>query len=251
MIKYLVPEKTCLVIPCYNEEQRLDLKKFHEQDPNLYFLFVNDGSSDGTASFIQKNLPPNSYFLNLPKNQGKAGAVRLGVLHLAQLPIFKELQWFGYWDADLATPLHEVGRFFWYAQGDRELSGVQGILGSRIYKLGSKIVRSAKRHYFGRIFATLAHWLVGIETYDSQCGAKLFRKALIPIAFKSPFISRWIFDVEILVRLEKHTLIECPVSEWVDVKGSKVRVFAEFPIVMRDLLRIRKFKKSRILNSDF
>ena len=57
----------CLIVPCYNEEHRLNLNTFKNylaKNPNRSFLFVNDGSVDNTekilANFIS-NLP-NAYF---------------------------------------------------------------------------------------------------------------------------------------------------------------------------------------------
>ena len=43
-----------VIVPCYNEAARLDLDRFEEllDRPNLALLFVDDGSTDGTAALI-------------------------------------------------------------------------------------------------------------------------------------------------------------------------------------------------------
>jgi len=44
-----------LVVPCYNEERRLDLDAFRSFDAGtdrIGFLFVDDGSRDGTRQLL-------------------------------------------------------------------------------------------------------------------------------------------------------------------------------------------------------
>src|SRR5512139_4038179 len=71
-------KKICLVIPCYNEEKRLDISQFREALGGAYFLFVNDGSIDETLSFLEANQMEGMCILNLDRNCGKGEAVRRG-----------------------------------------------------------------------------------------------------------------------------------------------------------------------------
>ena len=102
---------TGIVVPCYNEMDRIQLPKFSEfliSNDFIYFCFVNDGSTDGTqkllADFVNLN-PERSQLVNLSKNQGKAEAVRQGINTLLKSSKF---QLVGFWDADLAAPLTEI-----------------------------------------------------------------------------------------------------------------------------------------------
>ena len=62
--------------------------------------------------------------------------------------------------------------------------------------------------------------------------SKTFKAELATDIFKAPFISSWLFDVELMARilsmmgrkqaLEK--LLEVPLHEWIDKKGSKIRM---------------------------
>jgi dolichyl-phosphate beta-glucosyltransferase len=237
-------DKTLLVIPCYNEAIRLSRHPFVLPFHGLYILFVNDGSADNTLDVLKKIAAENDevFVYDLPKNSGKAEAVRQGVLYAQTLPIYRELEWIGYWDADWATPLREVENFFAYAQ--LYANRVDAVIGSRIYKLGAKIERSYFRHLLGRLFATTCALLLGLECYDSQCGAKLFRKGLVRKAFSEPFLSRWIFDTEVLLRLEGENIIECPLQEWRDVPGGKLKITRELPRVGFDLLKIRAWHRT-------
>lgn len=232
-----MPANICLIIPCFNEAARLDFDRFAGLPPGVTCLLVDDGSRDRTADLIRRHQSNTLHLLELPENVGKAEAVRQGVFHARTSGLLDRADWFGYWDADMATPFSELESFLAYA--DIADGYVDGILGSRIYKLGSTIVRSYRRHLLGRCFATLAAALLGLECYDSQCGAKLFRTELAGAAFDEPFLSRWIFDVEILVRLRERRLIEYPLRQWVDVRASRVNIVKVAIPTLIDLFRIR------------
>jgi len=115
------------------------------------------------------------------------------------------------------------------------------VFGSRIYMLGSNIRRSAMRHLVGRSFATLFSLLFGIKSYDSQCGAKLFRHEAATQAFAAPFVTRWLFDVELQLRLRDRRLIECPLREWTDRGGSKLSSPKAWGVLISDLCRLCRY----------
>jgi dolichyl-phosphate beta-glucosyltransferase len=233
-----MPPKICLIVPCYNEADRLDFASFAGLPAHVTCLLVDDGSTDATAEVIRAHASESLRLLQLPVNVGKGEAIRRGVLHASSRGWLHDADWFGYWDADLATPLSELDGFLGYAGLAR--GRVDGILGSRISMLGSSIVRSYLRHLLGRVFATAAAAMVGVQSYDSQCGAKLFRVGLVDEAFGEPFLSRWIFDVEILARLRGRELIEYPLRRWADVGGSKMSVIRVAIPTLIDLIRIHR-----------
>lgn len=226
------PRKTIIVVPCFNEAERLRLNEFrdylsHSRDVSL--LFVNDGSRDETAvvlSKFQAETGARVDVLDYSQNRGKAEAVRQGMQHaLAQ-----HAQFVGFWDADLATPLSAIDEFVSLLEGRPE---IQMVFGARVKLLGREIDRRVTRHYLGRIFATCASMVLHLPVYDTQCGAKIFRVTnLLPKLLEEPFRSRWIFDVEIIARfartmgdrtLATGSIYEYPLRKWVDVAGSKVR----------------------------
>ncbi|HXE95224.1 MAG TPA: glycosyltransferase [Dongiaceae bacterium] len=225
--------KTRIIVPCYNESRRLNPKAFLsalDNDSHLSFLFVNDGSTDTTPNILnslQETNPDQIEVLNLMMNSGKAEAVRLGILKALEDP-FDNV---GYWDADLATPLDEIGSFCRLLDSP----DVDIVIGSRVLLLGKKIKRNASRHYLGRVFATFSSLLLNISVYDTQCGAKIFRNSpSLSQVFGRPFKVKWTFDVELLARFPivlnayppeiSSRWVELPLSEWCDVKGSKVKL---------------------------
>ena len=220
-----------IVIPCFNESRRLDAGAFREfvlDHENVSFLFVNDGSSDGTAELLDelaKSNPARLFVLHLERNRGKAEAVRRGMLEAADL----SCRFAGFWDADLATPLEAIPEFMDHLD---EYPDVQMVFGARVRLLGRQIERRPIRHYLGRIFATAVSFVLGVPLYDTQCGAKLFRcTPEVVRLFEAPFRSRWIFDVEIVARFVSGRQIsqagalihETPLLQWRDIAGSKVR----------------------------
>jgi len=231
-------EKICLIIPYYNEEKRLDMDRFAAGPASCLFLFVNDGSTDGTAHVIRKRLDNRVFLLDLLRNVGKAEAVRTGMLHASRTPPLNEAAWIGYWDADLATPLAEVNSFLRFCQLLEE-ERADSVWGSRVYRLGSSIRRSYLRHLAGRLVATAAGFLLGLPSYDSQCGAKLFRREIVEAAFSEPFISRWLFDIELVMRLKHFHIVEYPLRQWSDISGNRFRIVTMALSVLPDLIRIR------------
>ena len=237
--------KVALAVPCFNERGRLDVARFAQgaERSDLQILFVDDGSTDGTADFIAEKIKdhPRLGLLRCEQNRGKSAAVREGVLHLAKER--PEAEWIGFWDADLSTPIDEVRHMLEFH--DLEGGRADAIWASRVMRAGSHIERRFKRHLFGRLFATAAGELLGVRAYDTQCGAKLFRREIVPAVFGEEFVSRWIFDVELYQRLGHDRILECPVLSWTDQPGSKISVVREFPQVFRDLFRIRARRLKR------
>jgi len=247
----------CIVVPCYNEAARLDVDAFAAHalaNDWLQFWFVDDGSSDGTSerlTALAARCPLRIRWFSLPKNQGKAEAVRQGTLRaFADEPRAHSV---GFWDADLATPLADIRVFADILDREPRLLSV---LGSRVNLLGRDVKRNLVRHWVGRVFATMAATVLRLSVYDTQCGAKLFRATpLVRGLFAERFVSRWIFDVEVLARLRDalaasggppcHDVVyEHPLMVWRDVKGSKLRP-RHFVTVGIDLLRIARRHRRR------
>ncbi len=224
-----------IVVPCFNEVERLDVAAFRQfvcANAEVRFLFVDDGSTDRTLDVLGElhRADPERLLLHaLPRNVGKAEAVRNGLLAACSMGP----RYVGFWDADLATPLEDIPVF---AKLLDERPDTEMVFGSRVNLLGRNVHRNLGRHYVGRAFATVAAFALGVGIYDTQCGAKLFRVSDGFIGrLQEPFIGSWIFDVEILARevqARKHgnlpslrTIVyEHPLMEWRDVAGSKLRL---------------------------
>ncbi|MCU1321257.1 MAG: glycosyl transferase [Acidobacteriaceae bacterium] len=236
-----------MVVPCYNEAARLRTDHFVEflkSNSEVRFIFVNDGSSDGTLTILQTLAatdPERIIVLDQQPNAGKAEAVRAGMLLGATGSSVV-----GFWDADLATPLNALPELLHQLQRNPLL---EMVFGARVRLLGRRIERRPMRHYLGRVFASVVSVMLQLPIYDTQCGAKLFRVTpdLLQV-LDLPFESRWIFDVEIIARFlvlhrsdpdfGKRAIYESPLHQWEDVAGSKVKM-SDFVTSFWELIRIR------------
>ncbi len=236
--------KTIVVVPCYNEAKRLrqdDFLHYVEQNEDVAFLFANDGSRDNTLEVLQSLTARHERLLlfDIQPNGGKAEAVRRGMLYAVE---HYDAQYVAFWDADLATPLNEIEPMVAWAD-----KGYDVVMGLRLMRLGAKVRRKPLRHYLGRCFATVASMMLDLPVYDTQCGAKLFRREVVETIFQEQFITRWLFDVELLARYKqrygtenaKEKIYEFPLFQWQDVDGSqlKSRDFFKAPV---ELMKIRR-----------
>jgi glycosyltransferase involved in cell wall biosynthesis len=226
-------KRIVIVVPCFNEARRLDPREFLRLSASrqeLALLFVDDGSRDATPDVLAGLRASGAgaiQVLRLPRNEGKAEAVRQGL----RAAIRGGALVVGFVDADLSTPVDEVLRLVDLVEDIPE----DVILGARVRLLGSRIERPAFRYWVGRVFARVAALVLGVPVYDTQCGAKLFRVSpTLQSALEARFHARWAFDVELLARLlagsaqapplEVARFREVPLQAWRDVKGSKLRL---------------------------
>ena len=242
-----------LVIPCFNEANRLPAKEFVtfvRANPWMGLCFVNDGSTDDTIGVLKQIEAAASDrvdVIDYPANQGKAEAVRQGVLHALA---HHTTDFVGYFDADLATPLDQVAHLL-SRSGDPPAHAL--IFGSRVRGEAADIDRKLIRLLLGRVFSATAAFALNLDFHDTQCGAKLFSRELAKAVFDEPFISPWLFDLELFARTRvlfgdegfANQVLEVPVQKWEEKGTSRIRR-SDLLQVPRDLFRIwRTYRGTR------
>ncbi len=227
-----------IIIPCYNEEERLKISAFQnfiDSTANYQLCFVNDGSADNTINILKHFMAQNPnkvMVLDLQKNVGKAEAIRRGVQYITEMTL---VQTIGFLDADLATGFNDYQRLADILSNN---NNYQMVIGSR--KLNEdNIDRSAGRAFASNCFGKVTSSITKLQIADTQCGAKVFTKSLALQIFKEDFISRWLFDLELLVRVRKifgkeeasKRIAEIALDKWEEVEGSKITLkdSLEFP----------------------
>ena len=191
-----------------------------------------------------KNQFPNQIeVFNIRQNGGKANAVLTGFRQVLTQKGFDKV---AYLDADLATSLEECHRLS--AQINEK---VVLAFGSRILKLDNQIKRKWYRFLLGRFVATAISNTLKLNIYDSQCGCKIFEFQTAEKIFDEPFISKWLFDVEIFFRMIhlfgrseiQNRLREIPLKAWMDTPDSRISPMYFF-ILWWDILKISKKYKN-------
>ncbi|KAL1116085.1 hypothetical protein AAG570_005580, partial [Ranatra chinensis] len=224
------------------EERRKKDKKFRYE-----IIVVSDGSRDDTVKvgleYTKKFGPDVVRVLELEKNRGKGGAVRLGMMSSrGALLLFA--------DADGATQFSELSKLEQKMQQitkhdylkEPELSSqsLGLVCGSRAHleaaesaEVNRSVVRIMLMHAF--------HWLVATTAVasiaDTQCGFKLLTRRSAQMCFGALHIERWAFDVELLYIAERLSipLGEVPVN-WTEMEGSKIVPVLSWLQMGKDLL---------------
>lgn len=251
-----------VVIPCYNEEERLlsnEFINYIDKNTGYHLCFVNDGSKDQTLNVLKELQKGREDFITVydcEKNGGKAEAVRLGMLHMAKK---EDLDYIGFLDADLSTDLSDFDDLV----KTIENSEFKIVSGSRISRMGANITKESARKIISLSINFIIRKILSMDFKDTQCGAKIFHKDVIQIAFKEKFVTQWIFDVEIFKRMTIHfgldkaksMLCEQPLKRWIHADGSKLSMKDSVKIIgqlaqIAWVYRSRKSKGIRVSSAE-
>jgi dolichyl-phosphate beta-glucosyltransferase len=230
--------KLSIVIPAYNEEQRLSptldrifsyLDGLPEQSVEV--IVVDDGSRDSTAQLVEKRALSEARLklVRNPGNRGKGFSMRHG-MSVAQG------EWCLMTDADLSAPIEEVQKLVDAAARQR----AQVAIGSRA--LDRSLIgvhQSPWREFSGIFFNLIMRLVTGLPFSDTQCGFKLYHRDAARLIFPRQRLDGFGFDVEDLFIARKLGIpaIEVPVK-WNNVEGTKVSLVQALK-AFSDLLVIR------------
>jgi len=168
--------KNGIVIPCYNEANRLQFdvfQSFIDQNSSYLLCFVNDGSKDETLDQLQEFALSNKeqvLVYDMPQNGGKGEAVRQGVKFLLKESKVENI---GFLDADLATGFDDYKRLL----SVLKFGNYNMILGSRKMDADMDIERSAFRKLASALVGFMIKIIIGMPVNDTQCGAKVFTRS--------------------------------------------------------------------------
>jgi glycosyltransferase involved in cell wall biosynthesis len=212
-----------LLIPAYNEEQRIEptlreYAQFFRQHHRGKFqlVVVLNGCRDNTIGVVNHTAKdfPEVQALNFLAPIGKGGALIEG------LKLAPNADLIGYVDADGATgPKAFLELVHLTAQADC-------VIGSR-WLPGAVLHQSQPwlRRFFSRAFHAIVRVLFWrkMNFADTQCPAKVMRRAAVEKIHSALRIADLAFDVNLLYSLKREgfRVLEVP-TEWTDKTGSKV-----------------------------
>lgn len=245
-------KKLSVVIPAYNEEQRLPgmlsdtlayLASEAVKDPSFTYevLVVDDGSTDGTGEVVRKAAGREGDIVRLctlRRNKGKGAALQHGMLRMRGKYGLMA-------DADGATDIGDLSRLM-QSMKTLEKGGLGLVVGSRAHL---ETEAMAKRALHRTILMWGFHLCVKVlcsrRVRDTQCGFKLFTRATAEQLFAPLHLHRWAFDIELIYLAQR---LGVPLAEvavkWREVEGSKLitnklDVITTSLSMLRDMVCIR------------
>ena len=227
-----------LLIPAHNEEQRIepvlrDYARYFQQHHKGKFqlVVILNGCRDNTLGVVQRVAKEffSVSYLDFPDPIGKGGALIEG-LKLAPLADV-----IGYVDADGATPpqaFHDLVK---------RIDQADCVIASR-WMQGAVLhqEQSHKRQFASRVFHLIVQGLFWMNIHDTQCGAKIIKRAAVDKVHPSLRITDMAFDINLLYSLKRagFRILEVP-TEWTDKIGSKVTLGRTSLTMFLSVVRIR------------
>jgi dolichyl-phosphate beta-glucosyltransferase len=226
-----------IVVPCYNEEQRLphtieQIERYLDGRRESYeLILVDDGSTDGTRLIMDAAAERHNAVRveALPANRGKGRALATGVATAKGSEILVT-------DADLSTPIEELDKLQAALDNGAQIAiGSRGLRGSRV-----EVRQPIHRVLMGKVFNLLVQAVLLPGLWDTQCGFKLFRADVGRAAFAALRTDGFAYDPEVLYHAKKQgvRIAEVPVI-WRNSAPTKVSAIRSSADMFWHVLRIR------------
>ncbi len=192
-------EKIAVILPAFNEIDVIgqvveSAIEFSAHNPGYHFLFVDDGSTDGTFEVLKASLngrqAGNVSFVGYETNKGKGHAIRTGFEMM-------DADAYCFMDADMAYSTD-------YLKVIKEkLETADIAIGSRSLYSRLSGEFAIIRPLMGKSFNWIVRSALGLPFRDTQAGLKGFRGEAAQYLFRKSNVSGFSFDAEILFLARK------------------------------------------------
>ena len=227
-----------LLIPAYNEEQRIgpvlrDYAAYFsaKYEDRFQLVVVLNGCRDNTLGVVQEVAREHGCvrWMEFEAPIGKGGALIEG------LKLAPSADLIGYVDADGATPPKAFDALVAQADVADCVIGSRWLPGAVLHQ-----AQSGKRKFASRTFHLIVQGLFWMNIRDTQCGAKVIRRAAVEKIHASLCIADMAFDINLLYSLKRagFRVLEVP-TEWTDKTGSKVALGRTSLTMLLSAIRIR------------
>ena len=226
-----------IVIPCYNEEQRLPrtidrIEGYLDTRHASYeLILVDDGSLDGTRMIMEAAAErnPRVRVEGLARNRGKGRALAVGVNAAKGDEILVT-------DADLSTPIEELEKL------QAALNGGAGVaIASRALRASRvELSQPIYRVLMGKVFNLIVQAVLLPGIWDTQCGFKLFKADVARQAFAELSTDGFGYDPEVLYYARKRgvAIAEVPVV-WRNSAPTKVSAIRSSLDMLKHVVGVR------------
>lgn len=194
-----------LVIPCYNDEEKLlseEFETFAQNNIGYHLYFVNDGSTDNTLQLlygIRYGNETNITVINLKNHLGKGNAIREGILSMTKNI---ELNYIGYADLLHFSNFNSIEDIVDDAEdlSPKIINETKVKPKFKVFKLNNgKILFNMT----SRLIRTL---VLGIFMGDSTRSIIILERKIARKIFETEFTSRFSFDLELSIRIKNFYL---------------------------------------------
>ncbi len=227
-----------LLIPAYNEEQRIEpvlrdyAEYFRRHYPGKFQIaVVLNGCTDDTLGVVRRVARDHPFVgaQEFAEPIGKGGALIEG-LRLAPLADL-----IGYVDADGATGPAAFHKLVKRCEEADCVIGSRWLPGAVLHQ-----AQSNRRQFASRMFHRIVQLLFRMNIRDTQCGAKILRRAAAERIHPELHIADMAFDINLLFVLKRARLrvLEVP-TEWTDKIGSKVTLGKTSLTMLLSVIRLR------------
>jgi glycosyltransferase involved in cell wall biosynthesis len=206
----MVKEKISILIPAFNEEDKIiltikeTLNVFKKIGYDYEIVIIDDGSVDNTYNIVQENLNIFNGRVKIERyksNTGKGFAIKYGFNFVSGDYVL-------FLDADLDLHPFQITNFLKLIKEYK----ADVVMGSKRHK-DSIVDYPKSRKFLSNGYYFLIKILFGLPVKDTQTGFKLFRYEALKNGISRIIVKRYAFDLELLVVLHKlgYKIIECPI----------------------------------------
>ncbi len=227
-----------LLIPAYNEEGRIEpvlrdyAQHFRQNYPGKFqIIAVLNGCVDNTLGVVERVAQdfPEVTAVEFKDPIGKGGALIEG------LKLAGKADLVGYVDADGATGPAAFQDLIRHCEKADCVVGSRWLPGAVLHQS-----QSGKRQFASRVFHLIVQVLFWMGIRDTQCGAKVMRRAAVERIHPALRIADMAFDINLLYVLKREgfVVLEVP-TEWTDKIGSKVALGKTSLTMLLSVIRLR------------
>jgi len=196
-----------VIVPVYNEQEALPgtIKTIGDYLETTFiptqFLFVDDGSTDSSASIIKhfSSKNPHLDLVHLTHNHGLSTAIKTG-FDLCKTP------YVGYMDADLQTTPYDFPHLFEHLENSAMVNGIRKNRSDSLFK-----------KLCSRIANTIRRWMINDGIVDTCCPLKIIETKTVQ---RIPFFKGMHRFIPALVQLAGGKVSQVEVSHSPRVAGT-------------------------------